>query len=166
MDDTFELIPFDSFEELAKHNTSDDCYVSSELIVFDLSNEIEDSDLLSVEDCGTDVTEKVSLSELEDEYIQNFTGYMTAISQPQTEEELRRKIEGEREETLKEEEVTETSWSLESGALVASILILLVLLISFLYVFSKRKKDKKVEDEVFQKDKFQEKKKDKRKFKK
>jgi hypothetical protein len=140
MDNDFQLIPFDSFDELAKHNTRDDCYVASELIVFDLSNKIENSELLSVEDCGTDVTWKVPLSELENAYIQNFIGYMTEIAKPQTEEELRLKIEGETKETSREETGTGFSWSLEDGVSVLPLLVLLAILISFLYVFSKRRK--------------------------
>ncbi|GEM_PF-5998437 len=137
-----ELMELESFADLPEYISEDDCYVASEYLLFDLTDEIDDSELLSQEDCSKDVTEYASVEQIQEEHPDSFAGYLMDMEEADFEEDEEEEKEEEVYEEVREEKDEEedsTLFTVENIALTAAIIILVVIVVS---VIVKAKKDK------------------------
>ncbi len=129
---------FGSLDEISKHNSADNCYIVVDKIVFDLSNAISDSTVLSEADCGKDVTSRVDIQSFTQEHTDTYIGYLEDILSFDDVSEIEEKIAKEKAVyDVSQDEVEKES---SSSFLIVSILVLLILVGVGVVMFLKKKK--------------------------
>lgn len=133
---------FESLEELAEHNSEDSCYVAYEGMLFDLTEDLDEIDSITVDDCGNDLTPKLTAEQGDNFYHSNIDNYVGEFFVEPEEETL-----GEEPvfETEQVEEVTPVISDVDSSDLslaqigVLSFFLVAIIVVVTLLVLSLRK---------------------------
>ena len=142
---------FESLEELAEHNSEDSCYVAYDGMLFDLTENLDEIDSITVDDCGNDLTPKLSAEQGENFYHSNIDNYIGAFFVESKEETLDNEPVFETEQV---EEVAPAISDVDSSDLsstqigVLSFFLVAIIVVVTLLVLSLRKGDEKSKKEV------------------
>lgn len=141
---------FESFEELAEHNSEDSCYVAYDGMLFDLTGNLEKIGGVTVDDCGTDLTPKLTADQGEIFYHSNVDNYIGSFFVESEEDVLNDEIVLETEQF---EETPTTISDVDSSDLslgqigVLTFFLIAIIVVVTLLMLSLRKSDEECKKE-------------------
>jgi predicted heme/steroid binding protein len=84
-----ENTDFETLADLAEYDSADSCYVAYDTMVFDVTSTLNEMEDVSVDDCGTDLTPKLTQEQGDVFYNLNIDNYVgSVLSQLPTEDDM------------------------------------------------------------------------------
>jgi predicted heme/steroid binding protein len=155
-----EYTNFETLADLAEYNSVDSCYVAYDTMVFDITSTLNEMEDVSVEDCGTDLTPKLTQDEGDVFYNLNLDNLVgTVLSQLPTGDGFVDDTVGDEEVQIQQEQETQEAETMVPvsdtsdydpmtlgilGILFVAIVVVVAVLISSM---RKGKEDKSVQTE-------------------